>query len=76
MGDPQDLNPEVNPLMDIDPLIHAPARLMVMNYLYLVDSLDFVYLKRVTGLSWGNLIHTFDQVGGCGLCKYNKDFPG
>ena len=46
---------EIEPLAKIDPLVHAPARLIVMTYLYVVESIDFVYLRRVTGLSWGNL---------------------
>ena len=55
MAEKKQPDSELRPLADIDPLIHAPARLRVLTYLYVVDSIDFVYLKRVTGLSWGNL---------------------
>ncbi len=74
MGDPQDQSPEVNPLMDIDPFIHAPARLGVMTYLYVVDSLDFVYLKRVTGLSWGNLSTHLTKLEDAGYVSIIKTF--
>jgi DNA-binding MarR family transcriptional regulator len=45
----------LHPLADIDQVIHAPARLMVLTYLYVVESADFIYLRRLTGLTWGNL---------------------
>ncbi|HEY5731063.1 MAG TPA: transcriptional regulator, partial [Anaerolineales bacterium] len=46
---------ELHPLADIDQIIHAPARLMVLTYLYVVESADYVFLMRLTGLTWGNL---------------------
>ena len=46
---------ERHPLADLDRTIHSPARLMVMTYLYVVDSVDYVYLTHLTGLTWGNL---------------------
>jgi DNA-binding MarR family transcriptional regulator len=46
---------ELHPLADLDRLIHSPARLMIMAYLYVVESVDFIFLMRLTGLTWGNL---------------------
>lgn len=46
---------ERHPLADLDKVIHSPARLMVMTYLYVVDEVDYVYLTHLTGLTWGNL---------------------
>ena len=46
---------ELHPLANIDRTIHAPARLMMMTYLYVVESVDFIFLMRLTGLTWGNL---------------------
>jgi DNA-binding MarR family transcriptional regulator len=44
------------PLMEeIDTLIHSPARLKILAYLYVVDSADYVFLVHQTGLTWGNL---------------------
>jgi len=74
MADKQEQNQEVQPLADIDPIIHAPARLRVMTYLYVVDSIDFVYLKRVTGLSWGNLSTHLTKLEEAGYVKISKTF--
>ena len=65
---------EIKPLADIDPLIHAPARLMVLTYLYVVDSIDFVYLKRVTDLSWGNLSRHLSKLEEAGYVELEKSF--
>ena len=40
---------------EIDKLVHEPARLKIMLYLYAVETADFVYLMHKTGLSKGNL---------------------
>jgi DNA-binding MarR family transcriptional regulator len=74
MADQEEVNIGVNSLTDIDPLIHAPARLIVMTYLYVVESLDFVYLKRVTGLSWGNLSTHLTKLEEAGYVRMNKSF--
>ena len=41
---------QLHPLADLDRIIHSPARLMVMTYLYVVESADFVFLMQLTGL--------------------------
>jgi len=70
---------EINILQDdtlgsLDPLIHAPARLRVMTYLYVVDSIDFVYLKRMTGMSWGNLSTHLTKLEEAGYIRLHKSF--
>ena len=67
-------NLELNTLGDIDPLIHTPARLMVLTYLYVVDSVDFVFLKRVTKLSWGNLSKHLSKLEEGGYVTLEKTF--
>ena len=44
-----------NPTAGLDQLIHAPARLNIMTNLYVVESADYIFLKNLTGLTWGNL---------------------
>ena len=44
-----------NPLTELDQLIHTPARLNIMTQLYVVESADYIFLKNLTGLTWGNL---------------------
>lgn len=65
---------ELKQLADIDPVVHSPARLMVLTYLYVVDSIDFVYLKRITGLSWGNLSTHLTKLEDAGYVKIEKTF--
>jgi DNA-binding MarR family transcriptional regulator len=43
------------PQIEIDRLIHEPARLIIMANLYVVDEADFVYLTQQTGLTHGNI---------------------
>lgn len=65
---------DIESLAEIDQLVHAPARLMVMTYLYVVESIDFVYLKRITGLSWGNLSTHLTKLEEGGYLRLEKTF--
>jgi DNA-binding MarR family transcriptional regulator len=67
---------QANPLADIDPLIHASSRLMVMTILYVVESLDYVFLKNQTGLTWGNLNTHLGKLEGAGYVAVEKGFRG
>ena len=75
MADPQ-TDPELHPLADIDQVIHASARLMVLTYLYVVESVDFVFLKNMTGLTWGNLSTHLTRLEEAGYVAINKEFKG
>jgi len=65
---------ELKQLEEIDPVIHSPTRLKVMTYLYLVENIDFVYLKRVTDLSWGNLSKHLTKLEDAGYVVMEKSF--
>jgi DNA-binding MarR family transcriptional regulator len=67
---------ELHPLADIDHMVHAPARLMVLTYLYVVDSVDYVFLKNVTGLTWGNLSTHLSKLEEAGYVAIEKGFQG
>jgi DNA-binding MarR family transcriptional regulator len=75
MADPQD-GPDLRPLADIDQVIHAPARLMVLTYLYVVESADYVFLLRLTGLTWGNLATHLSKLEEAGYITITKTFRG
>jgi DNA-binding MarR family transcriptional regulator len=75
MADPH-TDPELHPLADIDQVIHAPARLMVLTYLYVVESADYVFLMRLTGLTWGNLSTHLSKLEEAGYIAINKEFKG
>jgi DNA-binding MarR family transcriptional regulator len=67
---------ELHPLADIDQIIHAPARLMVLTYLYVVESADYVFLIRLTGLTWGNLSSHLSKLEEAGYVEITKAFQG
>jgi DNA-binding MarR family transcriptional regulator len=67
---------ELHPLADIDQVIHAPARLMVLTYLYVVESADYVFLVRQTGLSWGNLATHLAKLEEAGYIEMTKGYKG
>jgi DNA-binding MarR family transcriptional regulator len=65
-----------HPLIDIDQLIHAPARLMVLSHLYVVERADYVFLKQQTGLSWGNLSTHMSKLEEAGYVELEKGYRG
>jgi DNA-binding MarR family transcriptional regulator len=69
-------HPELQRLVDIDQIIHAPVRLMVMTYLYVVESADFVFLRNMTGLSWGNLSTHLSKLEEAGYVDIEKTYKG
>jgi DNA-binding MarR family transcriptional regulator len=46
---------DLQPIADIDRIIHSPPRLMILAYLAAVDSADFIFLMNQVGLTRGNL---------------------
>jgi len=71
-----DTKPLENPLKDIDQIIHAPARLRILMMLYVVESLDYVFLKNQTGLSWGNLATHLGKLEDAGYITVIKGYQG
>jgi DNA-binding MarR family transcriptional regulator len=67
---------DLHPLSDIDQMIHSPARLMVLTYLYVVESADFVFLMRLTGLTWGNMSTHLTKLQNAGYVTIEKTFKG
>ena len=70
------VEPDLQPLADINQVIHAPARLMVLTYLYVIDSADYVFLLRLTGLTWGNLSTHISKLEEAGYIAVEKEFRG
>ena len=59
---------------EIDKLVHEPARLKIMLYLYAVETADFVYLMHKTGLSKGNLSSHLSKLEDAGYVDIEKIF--
>jgi DNA-binding MarR family transcriptional regulator len=78
MNDPQRGHggPELQPLADLDQIIHAQARLMILTYLYVVDSVDYVFMLRLTGMSWGKLASHLSKLEQAGYIDIEKTYQG
>ena len=65
---------DVQPLAEIDRMVHEPARLMIMSVLYVVASADFLFLLRQTGLTRGNLSSHLSKLESAGYVDVEKEF--
>ncbi len=61
-------------LATIDRLVHEPARLLILAYLYVVESADFLFLLRQTELTKGNLSSHLNKLEAAGYVEINKEF--
>ena len=68
--------PEEQSRYVIDKRIHEPSRYMIMAYLYVVESADFLFLIRQTGLTWGNLSVHLSKLEAAGYVAMEKEFLG
>ena len=68
--------PDVNPLDDVDRLVHEPARLKLMALLYVLDSADFTFLMGQTGMTWGNLSTHMSKLEEAEYIEVIKTFKG
>ena len=64
----------LQPASSIDRLIHEPARYMIMAYLYVVESADFIFLLNQTGLTRGNLSSHISKLEEGGYLQVMKEF--
>ena len=65
---------EFKQMTDVDRLIHEPARFMIMAYLYVVESADFLFLMNQTGLTRGNLSSHLSKLEEAGYVVIEKEF--
>jgi DNA-binding MarR family transcriptional regulator len=65
---------DISSLVDVDRLVHEPARLAVMALLYVIESADFTFLMNQTGLSWGNLSAHLSKLEEAGYIQVEKAF--
>jgi DNA-binding MarR family transcriptional regulator len=60
--------------MELDKDIHVPARLMILSILYVQEYYDFVALRVLTELTWGNLSAHIKKLEEKELVKIEKTF--
>jgi len=67
---------ENHPLATIDKIVHSPARLMLLAYLYVVESAEYIFLVNMTGLTWGNLATHIGKLETAGYVEVEKEIRG
>lgn len=65
---------EISKIPQIDKIIHEPARLIIMAHLFVVESADFLFLQRQTGLTWGNISSHVSKLENAGYVAVEKEF--
>ena len=61
---------------EVDTLLHEPARLRILALLAMVESADFMYLLRGTGLSRGNLSVQMSRLTDAGVVELERTIGG
>ena len=62
-----------NDPVELDRLVHEPARLLILAYLSVVSRADFVFLLSRTGLTWGNLSSHMSKLEDAGYIEVQKE---
>lgn len=76
MSGPNSQQDKLRQLESIDPIIHSQGRLMVMTYLFVLESADYVFLTNITGMSWGNLSTHLSKLEEAGYVIIEKGYKG
>lgn len=63
-------------ILDLDRMVHEPARLAILTVLSAAVEVEFLFLLKVTGLSKGNLSAQTQKLEAAGFLKTHKAFRG
>ena len=63
-------------ILDVDRIVHEPARLAILTVLSADDQVEFLFLLKVTGLSKGNLSAQAQKLEAAGYLETAKGFRG
>ena len=64
----------LQPLAELDRIIHEPARLLLVATLSVVESADFLFLMNQTQLTRGNLSSHLSKLEAAGYVEIKKEF--
>jgi DNA-binding MarR family transcriptional regulator len=67
---------DLRSLAGVDRLIHEPSRTVILAVLAAVESADFLYLQRETGLTKGNLSVHLSKLEEAGYISIEKTYRG
>ena len=70
------MSDDLRRVTELDRLIHEPARLLIVTILSSVESADFLFLQRETGLTKGNLSAHLSKLEEAGYVQIQKTFKG
>ncbi len=63
-------------MLQLDRLIHEPARLLILSILAGAESAEFGFVEQLSGLSKGNLSSHLGKLESAGLVEILKTFRG
>lgn len=61
---------------ELNPLLHSELRLAIMSILMNTEEADFVFIKKETDATSGNLSIQIDKLSKAGYINVNKTFKG
>jgi len=67
-------NKDLQPIADLDRVVHSPPRLRILAYLAAVDSADFIFLMNQVDLTRGNLSSHLKTLEEAEYVSINKEF--
>lgn len=70
------MKPLSEELADLDKIIHEPARLVILTALSAAQSIDFLFLQNLTGLTPGNLSGHLTRLEEAGFITSTKEIVG
>ena len=70
------MNSDLRSLTDVNRIIHEPSRSIILAILAVVESADFLYLQRETGLTKGNLSVHLSKLEEAGYITIEKTYRG
>jgi DNA-binding PadR family transcriptional regulator len=68
--------PHLRQILELDRVIHEPARLVILTVLDSCASADFKFLESITGLTKGNLSAHTSKLESAGYIQVMKEFRG
>ncbi len=68
--------PDVQGLLELDRLVHEPARLAILTVLAAADEVEFKFLEEAIGLTRGNLSSHVSKLEEAGYVAVTKSFRG
>lgn len=66
--------PDMESILQLDRLIHEPARLLILAILASAESVEFRFIEQLSGLSKGNLSSHMSKLEAAGLLVIEKTF--